>query len=132
MPLGTPFLFPNDDTWGQPPLRCTQGRLSAVRPSEARRSLQIPRGLKSARNDNLEKRSVAARLKAAPFQSNFPFEAWLKPCPPDLASLLHGRDARAYIANRAPAPHTATSLLRRLCSKAAKHPGASGPCHQSF
>src|SRR5207249_9183884 len=85
-------------TRGDNPPRFTQGRLSAVRPSEARRSLQIPRGLKSARNDNLEKRSVAARLKAAPFQSNFPLR--LKPCPPDLASLLHGRDARAYIANR--------------------------------
>src|SRR5438552_17611673 len=85
MPLGTPFLFPNDDTWGQPPLRCTQGRLSAVRPSEARRSLQIPRGLKSARNDNLEKRSVAARLSRA-LSKQFSVEAWLKPCPPDLAS----------------------------------------------
>src|SRR2546430_17642084 len=111
-------------TWGQP--------LSPVLPSEARRFTSNSSRTEVRSERQFRKKISCGAAKSRALSKQFSVEAWLKPCPPDLASLLHGRDARAYIANRAPAPHTATSLLRRLCSKAAKHPAASGPCHQSF
>src|SRR6266568_8910459 len=114
------------------PLQFTQGRLSAVRPNEARRLTADSSRTEVHSERQFRKKISCGAAKSRALSKQFSVEAWLKPCPPDLASLLHGRDARAYIANRAPAPHTPTSLLPHLCSKAAKHPGPSGPCHQSF
>src|SRR3989442_15315347 len=118
-------------TWGQP--------LSPVLPSEARRFTSDSSRTEVRSERQFRKKISCGAAKSRALSKQFSVEAWLKPCPPDLASLRHGRDARAYIAIRGgrerPPPthrHTPTSPLPPLFSKAAKHPGPSRPFHQSF
>src|SRR3989442_15880060 len=109
-------------TWGQP--------LSPVLPSEARRFTSDSSRTEVRSERQFRKKISCGAAKSRALSKQFSVEAWLKPCPPDLASLLHGRDARAYIANRGgrrgPPPPQLLPRPRPPSPRPPNHPGRRG------
>src|SRR6266566_8990306 len=68
------------------PLQFTQGRLSAVQPNEARRLTADSSRTEVHSERQFRKKISCGAAKSRALSKQFSVEAWLKPCPPDLAS----------------------------------------------